>query len=70
MRYGDSHNVICNNPQALVMGYEPGDVASGFGGDCLPKDTLALVVDLEQRGLDYDLLKAVLSDNLRLKGEH
>ena len=47
-----------------------GDVASGFGGDCLPKDTLALVVDLEQRGLDYDLLKAVLSDNLRLKGEH
>ena len=41
----------------------------GFGGDCLPKDTLALVADLERRGLDYDLLRAVLSDNLRLKGE-
>ncbi len=43
--------------------------ASGFGGDCLPKDTLALVADLERRGLDYDLLKAVLSDNIRLRGE-
>ena len=42
----------------------------GFGGDCLPKDTLALVTELEQRGLDYDLLRAVLSDNLRLKGEN
>ena len=41
----------------------------GFGGDCLPKDTLALVADLERRGLGYDLLKAVLSDNLRLRGE-
>ena len=43
--------------------------ARGFGGDCLPKDTLALVADLKRRGLDYDLLRAVLSDNLRLKGE-
>ena len=40
--------------------------AKGFGGDCLPKDTFALVAELERRGLDYDLLKAVLSDNLRL----
>ena len=43
--------------------------ARGFGGDCLPKDTLALVADLKRRGLDYDLLRAVLSDNLRLKGD-
>ena len=45
-----------------------GDREMGFGGDCLPKDTLALVADLERRGLGYELLKAVLSDNLRLRG--
>ena len=38
----------------------------GFGGDCLPKDVLALVNELEKRGLDYELLRAVLKDNRRL----
>ena len=38
----------------------------GFGGDCLPKDVLALVNELENRGLGYELLRAVLKDNRRL----
>ena len=39
----------------------------GFGGKCLPKDTLALVTEMEARGLEYDLLRSVLDDNGRLR---
>ncbi len=41
----------------------------GFGGDCLPKDTLALFSELKRLGLDYELLSAVLEDNSRLREE-
>ena len=41
----------------------------GFGGDCLPKDTRALLVDLRDRGLDFGLLGAVLDDNARLRDD-
>ena len=43
------------------------DVGRGFGGDCLPKDTLALVAELERLGIGYELLRAVLMDNARLR---
>jgi UDPglucose 6-dehydrogenase len=43
------------------------DGQKGFGGDCLPKDTLALVTELERLGLDYELLRAVLNDNSRIR---
>ena len=39
----------------------------GFGGVCLPKDTAALYADLERRGLNYNLLAAILEDNKRLR---
>ena len=42
----------------------------GFGGHCLPKDTLAILTKLENVGLDYKLLRAVLDDNARLINEH
>ena len=35
----------------------------GFGGTCLPKDTLAIAALAEYLGLDIDILKAILSDN-------
>ncbi len=41
----------------------------GFGGNCLPKDTRALFVDLKNRGVDLRLLRAVLDDNESLKGD-
>ncbi|MDC0340952.1 hypothetical protein OAM96_03235 [Candidatus Poseidoniaceae archaeon] len=40
----------------------------GFGGKCLPKDTLALGVLAEQLGIRYDLLNAIQTDNQRLRG--
>jgi UDP-glucose 6-dehydrogenase len=43
------------------------DGERGFGGDCLPKDTLALVVELNRVGVGYELLAAVLRDNERLR---
>jgi len=39
----------------------------GFGGECLPKDTLALYVELKSRGLEYEFLGSILEDNRRLR---
>ena len=40
----------------------------GFGGKCLPKDTLALGVLAEGLGIKYDLMDALQTDNQRLRG--
>ena len=40
----------------------------GFGGKCLPKDTLALRELARSLGVDYDLLDAIQSDNASLRG--
>ena len=42
-------------------------MSRGFGGGCLPKDTLALNEDMKRRGIEYRLLEAVLEDNNRLR---
>ena len=39
----------------------------GFGGKCLPKDTLALRELARSLGVDYDLLDAMQSDNAALR---
>jgi UDPglucose 6-dehydrogenase len=41
----------------------------GFGGKCLPKDSLALTVLAEKLGVKYDLMDAIQNDNKRLRGE-
>jgi len=39
----------------------------GFGGKCLPKDTLALRELARKLNVDYDLLDALQSDNRALR---
>ena len=39
----------------------------GFGGKCLPKDSLALAVLAEQLGVKYEWMDAMQSDNQRLR---
>ena len=39
----------------------------GFGGECLPKDILALYVELKSRGLEYEFLGSIMEDNRRLR---
>lgn len=39
----------------------------GFGGNCLPKDTIALHEHLKRLGIDYRLFDAVLEDNRRIR---
>ena len=39
----------------------------GFGGKCLPKDTLALRELARSNGVDYDILDAIQSDNAALR---
>ena len=62
---------IITSPQEQVIAPshldEPMDNDRGFGGDCLPKDTLALVAELDRLKIGYELLRAVLMDNARLK---
>ena len=40
----------------------------GFGGKCLPKDTMALAVLAESLGVKYDFIDAIQSDNDKLSG--
>ena len=40
----------------------------GFGGKCLPKDTMALGALAEKMGIRYNLLNAIQEDNVRLRG--
>ncbi len=39
------------------------DNLRGFGGACLPKDTHAIAALAEHMNLDFDLLRAIVSDN-------
>ena len=38
----------------------------GFGGSCLPKDTIAIRAKFEELGLKAGLLDSILSDNEKL----
>ncbi len=42
----------------------------GFGGNCLPKDTIAVRSKFEELGLEAGLLDSVLSDNDKLSKEN
>ena len=39
----------------------------GFGGKCLPKDTMALGVLADKLGIKYNLMEAIQEDNERLR---
>ena len=40
----------------------------GFGGKCLPKDSMALAVLANELGVKYDWMEAIQRDNARLRG--
>ncbi|MBK64506.1 MAG: hypothetical protein CMB47_03160 [Euryarchaeota archaeon] len=42
----------------------------GFGGECLPKDALALKFQLEKMKIKYNLIQAIIDDNNILKDEN
>jgi UDPglucose 6-dehydrogenase len=42
-------------------------LSRGFGGKCLPKDTLALKRLAESLGVGYEILEAIQNDNERLR---
>ncbi|HIF45704.1 MAG TPA: UDP-glucose/GDP-mannose dehydrogenase family protein [Candidatus Poseidoniales archaeon] len=42
-------------------------LSRGFGGKCLPKDTLALKNFAKSLGVDYEILNAIQNDNSRLR---
>ena len=74
--FGEDWNIIkdiITHPQEQPIGSSHLDAISGerrgFGGYCIPKDVLALVTEMDRLGLDYELLKAVLNDNARLREE-
>ena len=48
----------------------PEEGSRGFGGECLPKDALALKFQLEKMEIKYNLIQAIIDDNKILKGEN
>jgi len=71
---GEDWNVVKNiitAPQEQIIGPShldsPKDGQRGYGGECLPKDILALKVELEKRGIKYNLIEAILEDNETLQ---
>ena len=42
----------------------------GFGGSCLPKDTIAIRAKFEELGIEAGLLNSILSDNDKLSKEN
>jgi UDPglucose 6-dehydrogenase len=71
---GEEWNVvkdIITTPQEQIIGpshlSSPIEGQRGYGGECLPKDTLALKFELEKRGIKYNLIEALLKDNENLQ---
>ena len=64
---------LITKPQMQPIGESHLDAISGikrgFGGECLPKDILALYAELKSRGLEYEFLGSLLEDNRRLRGD-
>jgi UDPglucose 6-dehydrogenase len=64
---------IITSPQEQVIGPSHLDELigeeQGFGGDCLPKDAVALVTELNRLGIGYNILEAVIKDNARLRSD-
>ena len=48
---------------------DPIGLYRGFGGKCLPKDSLALGVLAESLGVKYSIMDAMQQDNARLRTE-
>ncbi len=63
---------IVTHPQKQQIGSSHLDELAqgkrGFGGDCLPKDTLAFYTELKRMGIEYELIRAVIEDNQRIGG--
>ena len=62
---------IITSPQAQPIGPSHLDpifgLYRGFGGKCLPKDSLALGVLADSLGVKYDIMDAMQQDNARLR---
>ncbi len=67
----DTVKRIITAPQDQIIGdshLEPiMGLRRGFGGKCLPKDTLALQKLADDLEIGYELLDAIQSDNSRLR---
>ena len=74
MELGEEWSVvkkIITSPQEQIIGPShldsPKENQRGYGGDCLPKDTLALRALLQNIGIKYDFIEAIIKDNEKLK---
>ena len=43
-------------------------LSRGFGGKCLPKDSMALTVLADSLGCKYEMMESLHKDNMRLRG--
>lgn len=65
--YTTIKNAYIKTGKATDMYLDVNPDLRGFGGMCLPKDTQAIAVLLEQLDLDFDLIRSIHTDNSKLK---
>ena len=61
----DVRDVVLGMAYDHRIGFDYLRPGPGWGGSCLPKDTLALLYSAEQAGYDFDLLRSVIEANVR-----
>ena len=59
-------DIFCRN-RVVLTNKTPTGLNRGFGGKCLPKDSLALGVLADELGCKYEWMDAMQKDNLRLR---
>jgi UDPglucose 6-dehydrogenase len=65
--YTTIKNTYIKTGKAVDMYLDVTESLRGYGGMCLPKDTKALAVLIQQLDLDLDLIKTIDSDNSKFK---
>jgi len=65
--YTEIKNAYIKTGKATDLYLDVNDNMRGYGGMCLPKDTKAIADLLSKHNLDFDLIKAIDSDNSKLK---
>ncbi len=71
--WGDVKEIITTDQEQMIGPSHlnsPKEGNRGFGGECLPKDALALKFQLEKMGIKYNLIQAIMDDNKALREEN
>jgi len=68
--YNEIKSIVVRRHNMIDYYLDCNENMRGFGGKCLPKDTLALQAFAKKMGVNYDFLNGMLSDNDQLNKKY